>query len=383
MPYKQRPDGTWYWEPTQSPHNNPNQNLSSGNAAGNQSNSQQAPTGARGLPQLGGATSMSDYAFNQEAQDRVGQRNANLMNERISNKKDPMTGMDPVAPWEPTAPYTRPDGSIMPSTAQRGSGPMQPVLRYDPATGRYVNTRAGQRREMAPYAHPSTGDEYTFPPGYGPGIIPGAQYNAETNTYDPTDDGGEGGGGSPTDPGNPLGTSQRFGGFNFERDQDRVGSVKDSFAYWASQAPPAPTDKAALEEWINTHVIPGMKADGHEILGVEGDKITYRWAADGKVYVVDYAANAGSPEMTLAWGVESVDGKPTGGGVPGVTGAGGDGSNPFANFGFNGPLTADDLLGLNPMSPGGTRGARFTLDDILAWFMQMQGVPFDDPRNRG
>lgn len=296
MAYKTRPDGTVYWDPAPGPIDQPV----------NQNRSQQAnpfhdlpPIPAaqqRGQYAGGQRGDLARYALDREAQNTQGHYNADIMNSRTRAGMDPMTGRPPAAPWEPGAPYTRPDGSIMPSSGSmnRQTGPLQPVFKFDPMTGQLVNTRAGQTHEGSPFRYPYTMDAGTDP-----------TWRDETSPLPPIYDETTPSPTSPNDPGNALGTGQKFGGFNFGREQDRGESVKDSFAYWASQAPPAPTGKAELEQWMRAYVIPGMEADGHKILGIEGDKITYVWGVDGQTYTVDYAANAGSPEMTLAWGVES------------------------------------------------------------------------------
>lgn len=92
-------------------------------------------------------------------------------------------------------------------------------------------------------------------------------------------------------------------GFNFNREQNTGKSAKDAFAYLANQAPPPPlNDKAALGQWFNTYIAPGMNALGHAVSNVQGDKFHLKnWQGD---FDVDYGRGAGADGGALAWQVD-------------------------------------------------------------------------------
>jgi hypothetical protein len=92
-------------------------------------------------------------------------------------------------------------------------------------------------------------------------------------------------------------------GFDFNREQNTGKSAKDAFAYLSQQAPPPPIqDKAALGNWFNQYIKPGMDALGHKVTNVEGDKFGFEnW--QGK-FNVDYGRGAGAEGGALAWQVD-------------------------------------------------------------------------------
>lgn len=99
--------------------------------------------------------------------------------------------------------------------------------------------------------------------------------------------------------------NSNFTGFNFDRPQDVNKSAKDSFAELAKRAPAAPTDKAALGQWFQQYIQGGMNDRGHKVESVNGDGFTYG-NHEGR-FTVDYGANAGAPNMQLAWQAEPAD----------------------------------------------------------------------------
>lgn len=92
-------------------------------------------------------------------------------------------------------------------------------------------------------------------------------------------------------------------GFDFNREQNTGKSAKDAFAYLANQAPPPPlNDKAALQAWAEHYIVPGMKALGHNVSNVQGDKFHLQnWQGD---FDVDYGRGAGADGGALAWQVD-------------------------------------------------------------------------------
>lgn len=92
-------------------------------------------------------------------------------------------------------------------------------------------------------------------------------------------------------------------GFNFGREQNTGKSAKDAFAYLANQAPPPPlNDKAALQQWTEQYIVPGMKQLGHDVSNVNGDTFHLKnWQGD---FDVDYGRGAGADGGALAWQVQ-------------------------------------------------------------------------------
>jgi hypothetical protein len=89
-------------------------------------------------------------------------------------------------------------------------------------------------------------------------------------------------------------------GFDTGRLQDPNKSAKDAFAYFANQAPPPPIqDKAALGQWFEQYIRPGMDALGHKVSGVNGDSFTYG-NHEGN-FSVDFGRGAGAEGGALAW----------------------------------------------------------------------------------
>jgi len=116
--------------------------------------------------------------------------------------------------------------------------------------------------------------------------------------------------GKPTGPsGNPytgFTPKYAFEGFNFDREQNPGKSAKDAFAMLANQAPPPPlNDKAALGQWFEQFIRPGMDALGHHVTGVNGDSFTY--GNDEGNFTVDYGRGAGAENGALAWQAEGAD----------------------------------------------------------------------------
>lgn len=92
-------------------------------------------------------------------------------------------------------------------------------------------------------------------------------------------------------------------GFAFDREQNTGKSAKDAFAYLANQAPPPPlNDKAALQQWTEQYIVPGMKQLGHDVSNVNGDTFHLKnWQGD---FDVDYGRGAGADGGALAWQVQ-------------------------------------------------------------------------------
>ena len=100
-----------------------------------------------------------------------------------------------------------------------------------------------------------------------------------------------------------------FEGFDFTREQNTKKSAKDSFAHHSKAAGPAPIhDKAALGQWFDQRVRPGLQADGHNVTDVQGDKFRFNnWQGD---FWVDYGRGAGAADGALAWQAEDVNAPP-------------------------------------------------------------------------
>ena len=113
--------------------------------------------------------------------------------------------------------------------------------------------------------------------------------------------------GQPVSTTMPVGRGpSAFEGFDFTRPQDIKKSAKDSFAHHSKLAGPAPIhDKAALGQWAQQHVVPGMNADGHGVSSVTGDKLRFKnWQGE---YDVDFGRGAGADGGALAWQAEDVN----------------------------------------------------------------------------
>lgn len=93
-------------------------------------------------------------------------------------------------------------------------------------------------------------------------------------------------------------------GFEFGREQNTGKSAKDAFAFLSNQAPPPPlNDKAALGQWFDQYIAPGMNQLGHKVTGpAQGDKFGFEnW--QGK-FDVDFGRGAGADGGALAWQVD-------------------------------------------------------------------------------
>lgn len=125
-------------------------------------------------------------------------------------------------------------------------------------------------------------------------------------------------------PSAPLTPKHAFEGFDFSRAQDVNKSAKDSFADLSNNAPPPPlNDKAALAQWFDQYIRPGMDSRGHKVSSVNGDSFSYG-NHEGN-FTVDYGRGAGAEGGALAWQAEAADdatrsryGTPAGGGVPAI-----------------------------------------------------------------
>ena len=95
-------------------------------------------------------------------------------------------------------------------------------------------------------------------------------------------------------------------GFDFSREQNTGKSAKDAFAYLANQAPPPPQDKAALGQWFQQYIQPGMDQLGHKVSSVTGDKFTY--GNHEGTFEVDFARGADAPGGALAWQSDPING---------------------------------------------------------------------------
>jgi hypothetical protein len=117
---------------------------------------------------------------------------------------------------------------------------------------------------------------------------------------------GAGGAGANVQPSIYTGYTPRHAmeGFNFGREQNTGKSAKDAFAYLSNQAPPPPiNDKAALGQWFDQYIAPGMNALGHKVTGpAQGDKFSYG-NHEGD-FTVDFGRGAGAEGGALAWQVD-------------------------------------------------------------------------------
>lgn len=95
-------------------------------------------------------------------------------------------------------------------------------------------------------------------------------------------------------------------GFDFSREQNTGKSAKDAFAYLSNQAPPPPQDKAALGQWFEQYIRPGMDQLGHKVSSVAGDKFTY--GNHEGTFEVDFARGADAPGGALAWQSDPING---------------------------------------------------------------------------
>lgn len=89
-----------------------------------------------------------------------------------------------------------------------------------------------------------------------------------------------------------------YSAFNTGRQQDPARSAKDAFAMISNQAPPPPfSNKAAMANWFNTYVRPGMDAMGHRVLSVNEDGFTY--TNHEGTFFVDFGQNSGAAPGTM------------------------------------------------------------------------------------
>lgn len=146
-----------------------------------------------------------------------------------------------------------------------------------------------------------------------------------------------------------LGPHQNFTGFNLQREQNPGLDSKDAFANAVSHAPP-PTDtsQAGLQAWLETHVVPGMRAHGFEVTKVDGDKIHVN-TNDGPQIVDVYSQTQGGK---FAWRVEWPPGHPSTGGTENFSPTGPE-SGPDGETGGGGTFTDSgdsrtELTGFRP-----------------------------------
>jgi hypothetical protein len=124
----------------------------------------------------------------------------------------------------------------------------------------------------------------------------------------------------PVGPGSGIANQQYYTGFDFNREHNRNKSAKDSFAHWSSQAG-GPQDwgtKAGAEAWFRQHVMPGMVADGFEILDVQGDKAFVRTMENPNGTWIDFVVGADGGNPMLGWQDESYGGAGAGAGAAGT-----------------------------------------------------------------
>lgn len=101
-----------------------------------------------------------------------------------------------------------------------------------------------------------------------------------------------------------------YSAFNTARLQDPGKSAKDAFAMISNQAPPPPFgSKAAMAQWFNTYIAPGMNALGHKVTSVSEDGFTY--SNHEGTFFVDFGQNsgatAGSMLQRLQWNASPAD----------------------------------------------------------------------------
>lgn len=116
-------------------------------------------------------------------------------------------------------------------------------------------------------------------------------------------------------------------GFEFGREQNTGKSAKDAFASLANAAPPPPlNDKAALGQWFNQYIKPGMNELGHGAQDATGDKFRFKnWQGE---YDVDFGRGAGAEGGALAWQADDVNGAPLEAQAGAAAGAGGSLASP-------------------------------------------------------
>lgn len=95
-----------------------------------------------------------------------------------------------------------------------------------------------------------------------------------------------------------------YSAFNTARQQDPGKSAKDAFVLISNQAPPPPFhSKAAMAQWFNTYIRPGMESLGHKVTSVGEDGFTF--SNHEGTFFVDFGQNsgaaAGSMLQRLQW----------------------------------------------------------------------------------
>jgi hypothetical protein len=157
----------------------------------------------------------------------------------------------------------------------------------------------------------------------------------------------------PLGAGSGVANQQNFTGFNFGREHDRNKSAKDSFAHWGGQHAGAADwrTKAGAEAWFRQYVMPGMQADGFEILDVQGDKAFVRTVENPEGTWIDFVQGADGDNPLLAWQDQSYGGDVGGGG-------GGSAYQDNATQGVGQPA-------LNMALTGGSPSQSFSMLDYL------------------
>ena len=153
----------------------------------------------------------------------------------------------------------------------------------------------GDGRQTANTASPAPVST-TMPVGGAPSVAPGGSTAPPNLTPQAS---------SPVQPSVFQGFTPKHAmeGFDFNREQNPGKSAKDAFAYLSNQAPPPPiNDKAALGQWFNQYIRPGMNALGHNADEAQGDKFRFKnWQGQ---FDVDFGRGAGADGGALAWQVD-------------------------------------------------------------------------------
>ena len=229
-------------------------------------------------------------------------------------------GVDPRSfnPEQQTQPVPPPSTPWQNPAASTGANTSRHAPRIVDENGQSYLTEHGNRRLLQPNELTGAQGYVTDfwgrnPTGFQPGV--GPQSNAE---YDAQRFTSPGRGNIPTGAGAHTANQGVFAGFNFGRDHNRNTSAKDSFAHWGGQAAGGNQwhTKDGAAQWFRTHVMPGLQADGFEVLDVQGDTALIRTVENPEGTWIDFVQGADGENPMLAWQDQSYlgDAAPTGGG---------------------------------------------------------------------
>jgi hypothetical protein len=120
----------------------------------------------------------------------------------------------------------------------------------------------------------------------------------------------------PLSGGGGIANQGSFTGFDFNREQDRSKSAKDTFAYYggANAGGNAWATKDGAEDWFNQFIRPGLEDEGYKVGEVVGDTAFVHTRENPEGTWIDFVRGADGDDPALQWLDQSyMDDAPAGG----------------------------------------------------------------------